>query len=134
MERARTGQVTHSVADVYEGFFVPALFQQWALRITRALQLTPGQTVLDIACGTGGLAQEAAKRVGPSGHVIALDRNDGMLAVARRKTPAIEWRRGLAEPLPFVDGAFDAVVSQFSNNLTVPIHVRNLTPASGQVS
>jgi ubiquinone/menaquinone biosynthesis C-methylase UbiE len=53
MERARTGQVTHSVADVYEGFFVPALFQQWALRITRALQLTPGQTVLDIACGTG---------------------------------------------------------------------------------
>jgi hypothetical protein len=31
---------------------------------------------------------------------------------------------------PFVDGAFDAVVSPFGDNLTVPINVRNLTPAS----
>jgi len=54
-----------------------------------------------------------------------------MLAVARRNAPAIEWRQELAEALQFVDGAFDAVVSPFGNTLTVPIHVRNLTPASG---
>jgi SAM-dependent methyltransferase len=45
--------------------------------------------------------------------VIGLDRNDGMLAVARRKAPEIEWRQGQAEALPFADGRFDAVVSQF---------------------
>src|SRR5690606_14251013 len=42
-----------------------------------------------------------------------LDRNEGMLAVARREAPGIEWRAGRAEALPFLDGAFDAVVSQF---------------------
>jgi ubiquinone/menaquinone biosynthesis C-methylase UbiE len=36
-----------------------------------------------------------------------------MIAVARRKSPDIEWRIGQAEAMPFAEGAFDAVVSQF---------------------
>jgi SAM-dependent methyltransferase len=59
------------------------------------------------------LAREAARRVGPDGSVIALDPNEGMLAVGRRAAPVIEWRSGRAEALPFADSAFDAVVSQF---------------------
>jgi SAM-dependent methyltransferase len=59
------------------------------------------------------LALEAEKHTGPEGEVVALDNNEGMLAVARRKSSAIEWRQGSAESLPFQDGRFDAVVSQF---------------------
>jgi len=108
-----TGQVTRSAAEVYEEFFVPALFMEWAPRVADAAQLATGQKALDVACGTGVLAREAARRVQPGGTVIGLDRNDGMLAVARSKAPDIDWRLGKAESLPFQDGAMDAVVSQF---------------------
>lgn len=113
MDDTLEGQVTRSAAEVYEEFFVPALFRQWAPRVADAAGLGPGQRVLDVACGTGVLAREAAGRVGPSGAVTGLDRNEGMLAVARREAPGIEWRPGRAEALPFADGAFDAVISQF---------------------
>ncbi|HEX5078787.1 MAG TPA: methyltransferase domain-containing protein [Geminicoccaceae bacterium] len=113
MDAQQRGQVTRSAADVYEEFFVPALFAPWPGRVAQAAGIAPGHAVLDVACGTGVLAREAAKRVQPGGEVIGLDRNEGMLAVARREAPAIAWRLGQAEALPFPDGRFDAVVSQF---------------------
>jgi ubiquinone/menaquinone biosynthesis C-methylase UbiE len=102
-----------SAAEVYDAFFLPALFQQWAGRVTDAAQIKAGQRVLDVACGTGVVAREAAQRVGASGAVIGLDINAGMLAVARRKAPHIEWRQGRAEALPWDNDSFHAVVSQF---------------------
>jgi SAM-dependent methyltransferase len=107
------GQVSRSAAEVYEEFFVPALFLRWTGLMAQAAQLAPGRAVLDVACGTGVLAREVAKRVAPGGSVTGLDRNEGMLAVARRVAPAIRWQQGLAESLPFPSAAFDAVVSQF---------------------
>ena len=44
---------------------------------------------------------------------MGLDPNEEMLAVARRKNAAIEWRVGRAESVPFPNETFDAVVSQF---------------------
>jgi len=113
MNDTSRGQVTKSAAEIYDEFFVPALFQEWAPRTAQAAGLAPGQTVLDIACGTGVLAREAARRVSPRGTVTGLDRNEGMLAVARRSAPDIDWRLGVAESLPFEDATFDAVLSQF---------------------
>ena len=113
MDAAEKGQVTRSAADVYEEFFVPSLFQQWAGPVVEAAGIVPGHAVLDVACGTGALAREAAARAGEGGSVAGLDVNDGMLAVARRTSPEIGWETGRAEELPFADGAFDAVVSQF---------------------
>jgi ubiquinone/menaquinone biosynthesis C-methylase UbiE len=107
------GQVTRSAAEVYEEFFVPALFLEWAPRVAAAAGIRPGQKVLDVACGTGVLAREVASRAGADGEVAGLDRNEGMLAVARRMAPDIAWREGLAEALPYDAGRFDAVVSQF---------------------
>jgi ubiquinone/menaquinone biosynthesis C-methylase UbiE len=107
------GQVIATAAEIYDQFFVPALFQAWPSRVADVAALAPGQRVLDVACGTGILACEVAERVGPEGEVIGLDINDGMLTVARRKSSAIEWRQGDAENLPFADNTFDAVVSQF---------------------
>ena len=113
MEDTLKGQVTHSAADIYEAFFVPALFERWAPLVAEEARIEPGQRVLDVACGTGVLAREAARRAGRASLVTGLDRNEGMLAVARRQAPEIDWQAGAAEALPFADQSFDAVVSQF---------------------
>jgi SAM-dependent methyltransferase len=113
MNEVERGQIDTSAAEVYEEFFLPALFQEWAGPVADAARIAVGQRVLDVACGTGVLAREVANRVGPAGSVVGLDVNEGMLALARRKSPAIEWRRGPAEAMPFDDQQFDAVVSQF---------------------
>lgn len=113
MKENQTGQVTQNAAETYEEFFVPALFEKWAERVVDAAQIGEGQSVLDVACGTGVLARAAAQRVGSKGSVIGLDVNEGMLEVARRKSPHIQWEHGRAESLPFNEDSFDAVVSQF---------------------
>jgi ubiquinone/menaquinone biosynthesis C-methylase UbiE len=102
-----------AAATAYDSLHVPALFQQWAPRVVGAAQIRPGHRVLDVACGTGVLAREAASLAGGEGSVAGLDASPGMLAVAERLAPGIEWRQGAAESLPYEDDSFDAVVSQF---------------------
>jgi SAM-dependent methyltransferase len=114
MDDVTSVQISRSAAEVYESFFVPALFSQFAVPMADSLALRPGQFVLDVACGTGVLAREALGRVLPGGRVTGLDRNEAMLAVAARQEPRIEWRAGAAERLPFGDAAFDAVGCQFA--------------------
>jgi len=109
-----TLQAQINAARAYEALFVPALFGQWAPVVTDAAQVRPGGRVLDVGCGTGILAREIAPRTGPGGHVAGIDPGPGMLAVARQLAPAIEWREGVAEALPFPDQSFDAVASQFA--------------------
>ena len=114
MSEREAWQVTDDAAVLYERSFVPALFGRFALVLADAAEIGPGQRVLDVGCGTGVVAREAARRVGPEGGVVGLDLNPRMLAVARRVAPEIEWRHGDAGDLPFDDGAFDVVVSQFA--------------------
>jgi SAM-dependent methyltransferase len=104
---------TADPAEIYERAFVPALFSRWGRIVAEAARIRPGDRVLDVACGTGALTFAAAERAGPSGRVAGLDPNPGMLAVARTKPEGVDWHEGRAEALPFEDGAFDAVVSQF---------------------
>lgn len=111
--RDAASQEEIGAATAYEQLHVPALFQQWAGRLVEAAQIRPGQRVLDVACGTGVLAREAALQLNGEGSVTGLDPSPGMLAVAKQLAPAIQWREGVAESLPFEDDSFDAVVSQF---------------------
>lgn len=113
MSEHTTGQVATSAAEIYETFFVPAVFGAWPPHLLNAAQVTAGQDILDVACGTGVLARAAAERVGPNGSVIGTDINDGMLAVAQQKAPHINWQVAPAGKLPFEDGRFDATLSQF---------------------
>ena len=80
-----------------------AWYRRFALR--RA-GLTKGMKVLDVAVGTGAVASAAAGIVRPSGAVTGLDPSAGMLGQARRKL-RISLIQGVAERLPFRDGAFD---------------------------
>lgn len=100
-------------AKAYESLFVPGLFGTYAPIVADAAALQPGWRVLDVACGTGVLAREAAARVGTRGAVVGVDPAEGMLAVARELAPALEWRGGVAEALDLPAASFDAVVSQF---------------------
>ncbi len=112
-DAAEAGQVSASAAEIYDTFFVPALFREWAEPLCKAADLQPGDAVLDVACGTGSTTQVALRIVGSDGSVTGLDRNDGMLKVARSRAPDIEWQSGRAEKLPFPDATFDAVLCQF---------------------
>ncbi|WP_037374758.1 class I SAM-dependent methyltransferase [Sedimenticola selenatireducens] len=107
------GQYSGSSAEIYERHFVPALFRQWGNIMVDRLGVGLGDRVLDVACGTGVLACAAATRVGNDGCVVGLDINPEMLAVARRKNTVIDWQQGPAEALPYENGSFDRVASQF---------------------
>jgi SAM-dependent methyltransferase len=107
-------QVSTDAAEVYESCFVPAIFGAWASPVADAAGIRTGNRVLDVGCGTGVLAREALRRVGQEGQVVGLDLNQGMLAVAARTEPKIEWRQGDAASLPFEDTSFDVVISQFA--------------------
>ena len=104
-------------------------------------ELGAGERVLDVACGTGIVAQLAAEHVGPTGIVAGLDINPGMLAVARSMTPqgvAIDWREGSAESLPFAGSEFDAVFCQlglqfFSDKAAALREMRRVVAPDGRV-
>ncbi|HEX7110299.1 MAG TPA: methyltransferase domain-containing protein [Aestuariivirga sp.] len=112
-DNAATGQVNADAARIYDAFFVPALFAEWASPICDAAEIRPGDRVIDIACGTGVAAREAAKRSGGRGNVTGIDRNSGMLMVAQEQAPHIDWRDGRAEALHFDSGSFDVALCQF---------------------
>jgi SAM-dependent methyltransferase len=100
-------------ATVFEAFFVPALFGQWPGPMLDTAKVHPGDHVLDVGCFTGVLAREAHSRVGPSGRVVGMDRNPGMLAVAKQVAPEVTWQEGDLKALPFEDASFDVVASGF---------------------
>ena len=108
------GRVSSRAAEIYDEFFVPALFGQFTEPVLDHAGVAAGASVLDVGCGTGIVAIAADRRVGPGGSVVAVDPNDGMLTVARRSATTIDWRVGAAESLPVGDRSFDHVISQFS--------------------
>ena len=109
-----TFQISLDAAEVYEEKFVPALFGEWAPHLIDIAGVAPGHSVLDVACGTGVVARTAAERIGGDDRVVGLDINEGMLAMARRLRPDIDWQHGDAADLPFPDASFDVVLCQAS--------------------
>jgi SAM-dependent methyltransferase len=86
-------------------------------------KLNPGETVLDIGCGAGFDALQAAQQVGPTGRVIGVDMTEAMrektLAGARELGLAnVEVREGFMEDLPVGDATIDVVISNGVINLT----------------
>src|SRR5215472_13290367 len=105
-----------SPAQLFDQFFRPTLFTPWARSLLQRAAPQSGEQVLDLACGTGTVAQLAAPLVGAEGSVVGVDINPGMLAVAQGqpKPPgtAITWRQGDATALDLPDDSFDLVLCQ----------------------
>jgi SAM-dependent methyltransferase len=110
-------QLTGSAPEVYQRYGVVAVGRAKAQDLVALAALQPGERVLDVACGTGVVTREAAHVVGPTGQVIGLDINEGMLRVARTVTPPagapITWREGSVLALPFPNGTFEVVLCQW---------------------
>jgi SAM-dependent methyltransferase len=80
--------------------------------------LQPGEAVLDVGCGTGTLALDAVRHVGPKGRVVGVDPGQQQIARARAKASrsklpgaVIDFQIGVIERLPFPGQTFDVVLS-----------------------
>jgi len=113
MGDSETGQISEDAAKIYEKVYLPALFQEWCPLAIQAANVKAGDSVVDVACGTGVLAIAVSEHVGPRGKTIGVDINDGMLNIARSKSSSVEWLNAPAEVLPFTDDYFNCAVSQF---------------------
>lgn len=84
-------------------------------RLLAPAGLQPGESVLDIGCGTGGLAIVAARQVGAGGRVHGIDPSPEMIDRARRKAARSRvnaaFEVAFAQEIPFPDASFDVVVS-----------------------
>ena len=81
---------------------------RWRRFLVAQIDAGPGDTVLDVATGTGAVAKELLRQ--KRCHVVGVDQSPEMLAEARRRLPPdVELVEADAEHLPFEDGSFDAL-------------------------
>ena len=111
------GRVLHWAAgyDLLAWLLLLGRERSFRERLVRLARLEPGQSVLDIGCGTGSLAIAAKRRLEASGTVQGIDASAEMIARARRKASRagvdVSFTTGIVEALPFPDADFDAVLS-----------------------
>jgi demethylmenaquinone methyltransferase/2-methoxy-6-polyprenyl-1,4-benzoquinol methylase len=101
------------VYDLMNSLMTAGLHHRWRERAADLAAVGPGGRALDVASGTGDLAIELARRVGPTGTVIGSDFSEAMLDCARQKSPAVTWEWANALELPYPDGGFDAATVGF---------------------
>lgn len=124
-QEAQVRSMFDRIADRYDlmnSVMTAGMHHRWRQRAADLARVGPGDSALDVCCGTGDLALELSRRAGPGGEVTGLDFSEPMLELAREKSRAAEapvrWLQGNALELPFAEGEFDAA--------TVGFGVRNL--------
>jgi demethylmenaquinone methyltransferase/2-methoxy-6-polyprenyl-1,4-benzoquinol methylase len=96
--------------DLMNTVMTAGLNRAWNRRVVASTGLNPGGRALDLACGTGSLTRDLARKVGPDGYVLGVDFSEEMLRAARARPSAnVEYRLGDATDLKDVpSGTFDA--------------------------
>ncbi|MER7164596.1 demethylmenaquinone methyltransferase [Micromonospora sp. NPDC000207] len=120
-QRAGLDKQPHEVAAMFDG--VAARYDLtntvlsfgqdrfWRRATRAALDLLPGERVLDVGAGTGVSTEELTQS---GAYAVGLDLSLGMLAAGRRTRPTLPLLAGDALRLPFADASFDAVTISFA--------------------
>ena len=131
----KVSEVFHSVAknyDLMNDLMSVGIHRLWKRFTIEVGRVRPGQTVLDLAGGSGDLARLLCQKVGPSGHVVLADINAAMLAVGRNRLldegllNNVNYAQVNAQCLPFVDNQFDCITMAFG--------LRNVTDKSAALA
>jgi ubiquinone/menaquinone biosynthesis C-methylase UbiE len=106
---------TGSVAQFYERYMVPLIFEPYAVDLAKRVAQAGPARVLELAAGTGVVTRQLAVMLDASAGIVATDLNPAMIEEAARIGTArpVEWRQVDAMQLPFGNAAFDAVACQF---------------------
>lgn len=124
----KVAEVFHSVAakyDLMNDLMSVGIHRLWKRFTLELSGVRPGNRVLDIAGGTGDLARQFSRLVGPTGEVVLADINASMLRVGRDRlldkgvAGNIRFVQADAEKLPFPDNHFDVI--------TIAFGLRNVT-------
>lgn len=114
---SKAGLLLHAAATYDLSIWLVTLGREGPFRekMLRLAQLKPGESVLDVGCGTGSLATAAKRQVGPAGIVWGLDASPEMIARAETKARKagvdIGFKNAFAQSLPFRDSEFDVVLA-----------------------
>jgi demethylmenaquinone methyltransferase/2-methoxy-6-polyprenyl-1,4-benzoquinol methylase len=105
------------VYDLMNSAMTAGLHHEWRQRAVERTGVGPGSDALDVCCGTGDLALELRRQIGPDGRVVGSDFSEPMLELARRKSGdqglPVEFGWADALDLPYGEGSFDAVTIGF---------------------
>ncbi|NKB46303.1 MAG: bifunctional demethylmenaquinone methyltransferase/2-methoxy-6-polyprenyl-1,4-benzoquinol methylase UbiE [Legionellales bacterium] len=124
----KVAEVFHSVADDYDimnDLMSLGLHRLWKKICIEFAKPRPGQCILDLAGGTGDLAQQFVKRTQPGGHVCLTDINAAMLAKGKQRllnqgiVRGVNYIQADAEHLPFANHTF--------HTITIGFGLRNVT-------
>jgi demethylphylloquinol methyltransferase len=129
--------IFNNIAPVYDrlndrlSFGMHRVWKQMTVKWSKA---TPGDTCLDVCCGSGDLAMQLAERVGSSSRVCGVDFSARQLEIARQRCLdrypplEIEWIEADALHLPFADRTFDAATMGYGlrNLPDIPAGLREL--------
>lgn len=119
LEEPQVRAMFDRIARVYDrmnSVMTAGMHHRWRARAADLAALAPGARALDVACGTGDLSLELARRVGPGGEVVGCDFSEKMLELARTKAVdgaqvSFEWANALE--LPYPDDSFAAATVGF---------------------
>src|SRR5919204_6638907 len=106
------------VYDLMNTAMTAGMHHGWRERAADMAELGPGDSALDVCCGTGDLALELAGRVGSEGKVVGCDFSERMLdtareKAARRRASSVRFEWADALELPYGNGSFDAATIGF---------------------
>jgi ubiquinone/menaquinone biosynthesis C-methylase UbiE len=119
-ERARAAYERHAAR--YDYRFTVRIIEGLQRRAIDALELSPGSTVLDVACGTGGAFAALEDRVGPDGRIVGLDQSGAMLARGAQRVNGFGWENvrlveSRVEDADLGAGEFDGALFSFTHDV-----------------
>jgi len=129
--------IFNQIAPVYDHLndtLSLGLHRVWKQMAVSWCQPQPGDSALDVCCGSGDLARLLAQRVGATGQVVGLDFSAAQLAIAQQRTAqsvqplSIAWVEGDALALPFESNQFDAATMGYGlrNVVDIPASLKEL--------